>query len=209
MTYVIPCYSFLRGDLTMTSIKIGYARVSTTDQNLSVQIDGLEKEGCKKIFQEKLSGSRKDRPELLRLLSELREGDTLVVWKLDRLGRTLKQLLSLIEELKSRKIHFKSIRDNINTDSATGTFFFHVMASFAQLERELILERTLAGLKADRSRGRLGGRPELHTNDKKEMAYDMYLKNDKTVKEIADALDMSHMTLYRFIRKKSEDRVPA
>jgi DNA invertase Pin-like site-specific DNA recombinase len=108
-----------------------------------------------------------------KVLEELREDDTLVVWKLDRLGRTVKQLLNLIEDLKGRGIHFKSIKDKIDTTTATGTFFFHVMASFAQLERELTLERTMAGLNAARTRGRYGGRPLIHKTDKKEMAYEM------------------------------------
>ena len=190
-------------------MKIGYARVSTTDQNLSVQIDGLEKEKCKKIYKEKLSGVRKDRPELQKALEELRKGDTLVVWKLDRLGRTVKQLLNLIEDLKGKGIHFKSIKDKIDTTTPTGTFFFHVMASFAQLERELTLERTMAGLAAARARGRYGGRPLIHKTDKKEMAYEMYMKNDKTVKEIADALDMGRVTIYRYIQQRTTSNVPA
>jgi DNA invertase Pin-like site-specific DNA recombinase len=188
-------------------MKIGYARVSTTDQNLSVQIDGLEKEKCEKIYKEKLSGARKDRPELQKALEELRKGDTLVVWKLDRLGRTVKQLLNLIEDLKGKGIHFKSIKDKIDTTTPTGTFFFHVMASFAQLERELTLERTMAGLAAARGRGRYGGRPLIHKTDKKEMAYEMYMKNDKTVKEIADALDMGRVTIYRYIKKRELENV--
>ena len=190
-------------------MKIGYARVSTTDQNLSVQIDGLEKEGCVKIYKEKLSGVKKDRPELQKLLAELRPGDTLVVWKLDRLGRTVKQLLDLIENLKGQGIHFKSIKDKIDTTTATGTFFFHIMASFAQLERELILERTMAGLNAARARGRFGGRPLVHNNDKKEMAYEMYMKNEKTVQEIADALDMGRVTIYRYIKKRELENATA
>ncbi len=183
-------------------MKIGYARVSTIDQNLDVQIDGLKKEGCDRIYKEKLSGSRYDRPELNSLLENLRKGDILIVWKLDRLGRTVKQLVSLVEELKNRGVQFKSIRDNIDTGSATGTFFFHVMASFAQLERELTIERTMAGLKAARSRGRFGGRPEVHSKDKKELAYKMYLENDKTVQEIADTLDIGRVTIYRYINKR-------
>ncbi len=183
-------------------MKFGYSRVSTIDQDLSVQVDGLEKEGCTKIFKEKLSGSRKDRPELQKMLSELRTGDTVIVWKLDRLGRTVKQLLELVEDLKNRGIHFKSIRDKIDTTSAMGTFFFHIMASFAQLERELTLERTMAGLKIARSRGKYGGRPLVHGKNKKDMDYEMYMKNDKTVKEIAEALGMGRVTIYRYINYK-------
>ena len=184
-------------------MKIGYARVSTEEQNLDAQMDALKKEGCDQIFSEKITGYKADRQELIKALSYVREGDTLVVWKLDRLGRTLKQLIEFMEELKKRGVHFKSIQDSIDTSTATGTFFFHVMGAFAELERELIKERTRAGLNAARSRGRQGGRPEVHKNNKKEMAYEMYMKNDKSVEEIADALGMSRTTIYRFIRKRS------
>ncbi len=152
-----------------------------------------------------MSGARKDRPELQKALEELRQGDTLVVWKLDRLGRTVKQLLDLIEDLKIQRINFKSIKDKIDTTTPTGTFFFHVMASFSQLERELMLERTMAGLKIARSRGKYGGLPNIHSKRKKEVAYDMYLKNDKTVQEIANDLGMGRVTIYRYINKKRSE----
>ena len=184
-------------------MKIGYARVSTEEQNLDAQFDALKKEGCEPIFSEKVTGHKADRVELLKALEYLREGDTLVVWKLDRLGRTLKQLIEFMEELKKRGVHFKSIQDSIDTSTATGTFFFHVMGAFAELERELIKERTRSGLNAARARGRQGGRPETHKGSKKEIAYEMYMKNDKTVGEIATALEMSRMTVYRYIRKRS------
>ena len=141
-------------------MKIGYARVSTTDQKLRSQIDALTKEGCKQVFEEKMSGAKKERRELDRCLELLREGDTLVVTKLDRLGRTVKQLVELIETFKTRGIHFKCLDDPIDTTSSTGTFFFHVMGAFAELEKNLIRERTSVGLSAARKRGRTGGRPE-------------------------------------------------
>ena len=184
-------------------MKIGYARVSTDEQNLDAQLDALKKEGCEMLFFEKVTGSKSDRAELLKALSHLRKDDTLVVWKLDRLGRTLKQLIELMDDFKVKNVHFKSIQDAIDTSSPIGQFFFHVMGAFAELERELIRERTKAGLASARSRGRLGGRPELHNANRKEMAYEMYMKNDKTVKEIADALGMGRTTIYRYILKRS------
>jgi DNA invertase Pin-like site-specific DNA recombinase len=124
---------------------IGYARVSREDQNLDLQLDALNAAKCDRIFSDKRSGAQKVRHGLEDALSHLRAGDTLVVWKLDRLGRTVKQLVDLVEELESKQINFKSVKDNIDTTSSAGRFFFHVMASLAQMERELIVERTKAG----------------------------------------------------------------
>src|SRR6516225_2822393 len=121
---------------------IGHARVSTRDQNLELQLDALDKAGCKRIFTDKLSGAQGERPGLAEALSHLREADTLVVWKLDRLGRNVKGLVDLVNELEARKVHFQSITDGVDTKTPAGRFFFHVMASLAQMERELILERT-------------------------------------------------------------------
>ncbi|WP_393964363.1 recombinase family protein [Exiguobacterium sp. S22-S28] len=137
--------------------KIGYARVSTSDQNLDLQLDELEKAGCTKIFQEKASSVKK-RPELEKYLDYLREGDTLVVWKLDRLGRTTKKLLELIDDLRDRGINLQILTLGVDTSTAAGRLFFTMMAGLAEMERELIRERTKAGLQAARSRGRLGGR---------------------------------------------------
>ena len=184
-------------------MKIGYARVSTDEQNLDGQIKALNKEGCEKIFSEKVSGVKSDREELNKAIFHLREGDTLVVYKLDRLGRSLKQLIALVEEFKEKGVNLKSIDDSIDTNSATGTFFFHVISAFAQLEHSLIKERTKVGLNAARSRGRVGGRPTVHKGNKKELAYKMYMENKNTVDEIAKTLDMSRSTVYRYIEKKS------
>ena len=129
-------------------MRIGYARVSTRDQNLEMQLDALNKAGCKRIFTDKLSGAQVERPGLKEARSHLREADTLVVWKLDRLGRSVKGLVDLVNELETQKVHFQSITDGIDTKTPAGRFFFHVMASLAQMERELIMERTRAGLQA-------------------------------------------------------------
>ena len=185
-------------------MKIGYARVSTLDQNLEAQVEALEKEGCDKIFQEKCSGSSRDREELKKALSLLREGDVFVVTKLDRLGRTVKQLVDLIDDFQKQGVQFKSINDAIDTTTANGRFFFHIMSGFSELERELIRERTHVGLKSARSRGRLGGRPSVHKTDIKEIAYQMVMENHQTVGEIANALNLSRSTIYRYIDKKRE-----
>src|SRR5262245_42692937 len=139
-------------------MRIGYARVSTRDQNLELQLDALDKAGCKRIFTDKLSGAQVESPGLTEALSHLREADTLVVWKLGRLGRGVKGLVDLVNELEAQKVHFQSITDGVDTKTPAGRFFFHVMASLAQMERELILERTRAGLEAARCQGRVGGR---------------------------------------------------
>jgi DNA invertase Pin-like site-specific DNA recombinase len=130
--------------------------VSTRDQNLELQFDALNKAGCKRIFTDKLSGVQVERPGLKEALSHLREADTLVVWKLDRLGRSVKGLVDLVNELETQKVHFQSVTDGVDTKTPAGRFFFHVMASLAQMERELILERTRAGLEAARCAGRVG-----------------------------------------------------
>ena len=135
---------------------IGYARVSTQDQNLELQLDALTKAGCQKVFEDTISGTRADRPGLGKALEMLREGDTLVVWKLDRLGRSVKQLVELVSALHKQNVQFKSLTDSIDTGTPSGRFFFHVMASLAEMERDLIVERTRAGLDVARQLGRKG-----------------------------------------------------
>lgn len=175
-------------------------RVSTDKQNLDLQKTALEQAGCPKIYEDIISGSRPDRRGLDIALEVLREGDTLVVWKLDRLGRSLKQLITLIESLNQRGIHFKSLTDSIDTQTTAGRFFFHVMASLAEMERDLIRERTQAGLKAAKEKGRIGGRKRLMTNSKIEIA--RKLMNDGIpVKEIATNLGVSVPTFYRHIKE--------
>ena len=149
---------------------IGYARVSSKDQNLASQIDELRKAGCKKIFSDKKSGINKKRPGLEDAVSHLRKNDTLIIWKLDRLGRNLKGLIEFVGKLERDGIHFRSLTDGIDTTTPAGRFFFHVMASLAQMERELLIERTKAGLDAAKKRGRIGGRKRSMTPSKVEAA---------------------------------------
>jgi DNA invertase Pin-like site-specific DNA recombinase len=148
------------------SMLIGYARVSTQDQNLELQTTALHKAGCKRIFEDRVSGSRAERPGLAQATESLRGGDTLVVWKLDRLGRSVKHLVDLVGELQQQGVQFKSLTDSIDTGTASGRFFFHVMASLAEMERELIVERTRAGLEVARQLGRKGGRKRQMTESK-------------------------------------------
>lgn len=186
----------------MKTILIGYARVSTQDQNLEMQKQELKKAGCKKIYEDTISGKQSNRPGLAMTLETLREGDSLVVWKLDRLGRGLKQLISLIEDLERRGVHFKSLTDNIDTHTTAGRFFFHVMASLAEMERELIIERTRAGLKAAKAMGRTGGRKRLMTDSKIESAKKL-LASGVPAREVAANLGVSIPTLYRWIPASS------
>jgi len=177
---------------------IGYARVSTQDQNLTLQIDALTKVGCQKIFDDAISGSRSDRPGLSRAMEVLREGDTLVVWKLDRLGRSVKQLVDLVGVLHNQAVEFKSLTEGIDTSTPSGRFFFHVMASLAEMERELIVERTRAGLEAARRLGRKGGRKRRMTDSKIESAKKL-LASGVPPRDVAKDLGVSVPTLYRWV----------
>ena len=177
---------------------IGYARVSTQDQNLDLQTEALTKVGCKKIYNDKISGSRAERPGLTKALEMLREGDTLVVWKLDRLGRSVKNLVDLVGELHQQGIQFKSLTDAIDTGTPSGRFFFHVMASLAEMERELTVERTRAGLEVARQLGRKDGRRRQMTESKIESAKKL-LANGVPPRDVATNLGVSVPTLYRWI----------
>ncbi len=149
-------------------MQIGYIRVSTNDQNTDLQRNALNCAGCELIFEDKISGTKSARPGLKKLLRTLSEGDTLVVWKLDRLGRSMKHLITLIEELREKGVNFRSLTDSIDTSTPMGRFFFHVMGALAEMERELIVERTLAGLAAAREQGRIGGRRPKLTKEQHE-----------------------------------------
>lgn len=177
---------------------IGYARVSTQDQNLDLQTEALTKAGCRKIFTDKLSGSRAERPGLAQVQEALREGDTLVVWKLDRLGRSVKHLVDLVGELHKQGVGFRSLTDAIDTGTASGRFFFHVMASLAEMERELTIERTRAGLEAARKLGRKGGRKRQMTDSKIRSARKL-LASGVPPRDVASNLGVSVPTLYRWI----------
>jgi DNA invertase Pin-like site-specific DNA recombinase len=180
---------------------IGYARVSTQDQNLNLQLDDLKKAGCDRIFQEKAS-SAKERPQLLKLLENMREGDTIIVWKLDRLGRFLKELITLINDFQEKGIGFRSLNDAIDTTTAQGRLVFNIFASLAEFERDLIRERTKAGLSAARARGRLGGKPKglnKEAQSKAEAAQTLFAKQEKTVDEIGKLLGISRATVYRYL----------
>jgi DNA invertase Pin-like site-specific DNA recombinase len=179
-------------------LRIGYARVSTPDQNLAMQLDALKKAGCTRIFTDHLSGVQVDRPGLKEALAQLREADTLVVWKLDRLGRSVKGLVDLVNDLEAQKVHFQSLTDGIDTKTPAGRFFFHVMASLAQMERELILERTRAGLLAARRQGRVGGRKRRMTDGKVQAARKL-LAGGTPPQEVAHSLGVSVPTLYRWV----------
>jgi len=177
---------------------IGYARVSTQEQNLDLQLEALTKAGCVKIFDDKMSGSRTERPGLNKVLEILREGDTLVVWKLDRLGRSVKNLVDLVGELHKNGVQFKSLTDAIDTGTSSGRFFFHVMASLAEMERELTIERTRAGLEVARQLGRKGGRKRQMTDSKIESAKKL-LESGVPPRDVAKNLGVSVPTLYRWI----------
>jgi len=185
-------------------MKIGYARVSTNQQDTDLQITALKEAGCERIYKEVFTGKTKDRPELTRMLDALREEDVVVVWKLDRLGRSLKDLIELLDMFKAKNIQFISLTESIDTTSAVGELIFNVIGSIAQFERSLMSERTKAGLEAARARGKKGGRkPKLSSNDiKKAMA----MLEDKTiaVSDVADHFKVSRTTLYKYINAHNE-----
>jgi DNA invertase Pin-like site-specific DNA recombinase len=186
-------------------MNIGYARVSTHDQTLDLQQDALEKIGCTKIFTDTTSGAKAERKGLEDALTYVREGDTLVVWRLDRLGRSLKHLIETITDLNNRKIGFKSIQENIDTTTSGGKLIFHNFGALAEFERDIIREQTNAGLAAARARGRLGGRPKAKTLDnpkKVAMAQSLYDDKNNTIDEICKTLNISRATLYRYIETK-------
>lgn len=187
---------------------IGYARVSKTEQHLGLQIDALKKYGCIRLFMDKQTGTRFDRKELLAALDYLNEGDTLVVWRLDRLGRSLKQLIETAEQLKKCKINLVSLTEHLDTTTATGMLFFQFVAMLAEFERNLISERTRAGLDAARARGRKGGRPNVLNKSKKvQLAQQLYADKSNEVADICKTLNISRATLYRYVNMgKSPER---
>ncbi|MDV5138935.1 MULTISPECIES: recombinase family protein [Yersiniaceae] len=177
---------------------IGYIRVSTNDQNTELQRQALISAHCDQIFEDKISGKTLARPGLRRALNRLSAGDTLVVWKLDRLGRSVRHLITLVSELNAKGIHFRSLTDSIDTSTPMGRFFFHIMSALAEMERELIIERTLAGLQAARLEGRIGGRKRKMTGPVLAQAKRL-LANGASLQQTALVLDVSVKTLYRYI----------
>lgn len=182
---------------------IGYARVSTQDQTLDLQKDALQKAGCDRIFTDTASGAKAERVGLDEALSHLREGDSLVVWKLDRLGRSLRHLIETITGLNNRKIGFKSITEAIDTTTSGGKLIFHIFGALAEFERDIIRERTQAGLNAARARGRKGGRPKALTPKKQEQLQTLYNDKNRSIDEICRTLNISRATLYRYIKPLS------
>jgi len=187
------------GHITSKPMLIGYARVSTVDQNLALQRDALTEAGCAKIFTEQMSGAVTDRPALHDALEFARSGDTLIVWKLDRLARSMKQLIETIETLRVRGIGFCSLTEALNTTTAQGRLVFHMFGALAEFERSLIRERTQPGLAAARRAGRTGGRPPKLTDDDIEAAKALLANPDIGVTQIAHRLGVSPATLYRYI----------
>ena len=183
-------------------MKIGYARVSTGLQNLNLQEDRLNQYGCEKIFSDHISGSRSKRPGLDKAIEFARSGDTIVVWRLDRLGRNMEDLITLVNELNNRGVSFHSLEENITMDksSSTGQLLFHLFAAFAEFERNLILERSSAGRIAARARGRYGGRPEKLNKQDLKLLKTLY-DNGTPIKTIAEQWKVSRTTIYRYLNK--------
>ena len=178
---------------------VGYARVSTQDQKPELQLDALRAAGCERVFEEKASGAQRDRPQLQAAIDYMREGDTLVVWKLDRLARSLKQLIETVEALEARKIGFRSITEAIDTTTSGGRLVFHIFAALAEFERSIIRERTMAGLASARARGRLGGRPPALSAEDIAHARALLSDPDITVEQVAKRLGVVPSTLYRHL----------
>jgi DNA invertase Pin-like site-specific DNA recombinase len=183
-------------------MKIGYVRVSKQEQHETLQIDALKEAGCEKWFLDKITGSKAERKGLYEALTYLRPGDTLVVWKLDRAGRSLPHLIELLKGLKERGIEFVSLTEQIDTTTPGGKLIFHMMGALAEFERDLIRERTNAGLAAARARGRRGGRPKkLKTNGKVLLAQQMFADKSHSIPDMCAALGISRATLYRYVKE--------
>ena len=184
---------------------VGYARVSTTEQTLDSQIDSLKKAGCTKIFAEKVTGTTAERPQYLAMIDYIRDGkDTVVVYKLDRLGRSMKHLITEVEKFKERNIEFKSLQENIDSSTPTGKLFFHIFSSIAEFERDIIVQRTKAGLEAARARGRMGGKkPKLNPEQIKRLKR-MYADKSNSVKDICETFNIGKTTLFKWIKNENK-----
>ena len=184
-------------------MKIGYARVSTQEQDLSLQLDALKQAGCAQIYQEKITGAKRERPELQKMLEQLRDADVVVIWKLDRLARSLKDLVDLVNQIQEQGAALLSLNDQIDTTTPHGKFTFHIFAALAEFERDIIRERTKAGLAAARARGRIGGRPKGLSQKGEHTAIiteKLYLEGDLSIQEICEQLSISKGTLYNYLR---------
>jgi len=188
-------------------MKIGYARVSTDEQNPELQIDALKAAGCDRVFVDTVSGAKSDRVELTKAKELLRSGDTLVVWRLDRLGRSLTDLIEWINELSDRGVHFESVQEKIDTATPTGKLVFHIFGAIAEFERDLIRERTSAGLAAARARGRQGGRKPKLTTVQRQAIRELYLSGSYKVKDLLAMYDISRSLLYTVINEVGETKV--
>ena len=184
----------------VTRMKIGYARVSTDDQNLSLQRDALQAAGCGRLFEDRAGGANPERRGLSEALEFIREGDTLVVWRLDRLGRSLRDLIDMVGRLESLGVGLQSIHESIDTSSSTGRLVFHIFGALAEFERNLIRERTQAGLKAARARGRKGGRPPALDSDQQALVVRLYAEKQYTVRQLCEMMNISRPTLYQYVK---------
>jgi DNA invertase Pin-like site-specific DNA recombinase len=178
---------------------IGYARISTDDQKLDLQKDALTQAGCSRIYEDCVSGSKSDRPGLIKALVAARTGDTLIVWRLDRLARSLEDLIEIMGVLADKGIELQSLAEAITTASSTGKLIFHIFGALAEFERALIRERTQAGLQAARARGRKGGRPKALNPQKRQLAIKLYNERQHTIKEICSLMGISKPTLYKYL----------
>lgn len=185
-------------------MKIGYARVSTFDQNLDLQKDALEKAGCERIITDTASGKNTERPGLKTIKTILRKDDVLIVWRLDRLGRSLRDLIEWMNYLEKQGVALKSLEESIDTSSATGKLIFHIFGALAEFEHNLIRERTQAGLAAARARGRLGGRPKSLNEKQRKLAVKLYNDKEVSIKEICEMMGISKPTLYGYIRENQK-----
>jgi DNA invertase Pin-like site-specific DNA recombinase len=183
---------------------IGYARVSTDDQHLDLQRDALLAHGCNKLYEDKESGAKAARPGLTLALEVLRAGDTLVVWRLDRLGRSLKDLIMLVDKLETKQIGLRSLQENIDTTTTGGKLVFHLFGALAEFERNLIRERTQAGLNAARARGRKGGRPKVLDPTSRQLAMQLYHQKEYSIGEICKTMQISRQTLYNYLAEEDK-----
>jgi DNA invertase Pin-like site-specific DNA recombinase len=180
-------------------MKVGYARISTDDQKLDLQKDALHNEGCNKIFNDTASGAKTQRKGLFDAIKFMRKGDTLVVWKLDRLGRSLKDLIDVVNRLNKSGVFFKSMQENIDSSTSGGKLTFHLFGALAEFERDIIRERTKAGLQAARARGRIGGRPKVMSEKMVSLAKELMSNTNNSAKDVSKTLGVSRATLYRYI----------